>query len=78
MPDVRFGSKSGHRSRSASCPLYPHKQTSVECSVMSALCQKRTLRSSFAHTDNRCSFSLDRPAECAEIPFVSRRGDAIG
>src|SRR5215471_16216311 len=34
--------------------------------------------SSFAHTDYRCSLSLDRPAECAEIPLVSRCRDAIG
>jgi len=32
----------------------------------------------FAHTDNRCSLRLDPPAECAEIPLVSRRRDAIG
>ena len=31
-----------------------------------------------AHADNRCSLSLDRPAECAEIPLASRRRDAIG
>ena len=40
---------------------------------MSALCQKRTLRSSFAHTDNRCRLGLDLPAECAEFTLVSRQ-----
>jgi len=33
---------SGHRNRSAECPLYPQKQTSVECCGMSAMCQLRT------------------------------------
>ena len=37
-----------------------------------AKCQK-PLRGSFAHTDNRCSLSLDRQAEWAEIPLVGRR-----
>jgi hypothetical protein len=30
---------------SASCPLYPQKRTLISTAVMSALCQKRTLRS---------------------------------
>src|SRR5262249_12993784 len=34
--------KSGHCGRSAECPLYPQKQTLVECVGMSAKCQKRT------------------------------------
>jgi len=34
--------KSGHRSMSASCPLYPRKRTFIERVGMSALCQKRT------------------------------------
>src|SRR5262249_9209971 len=34
--------KSGHRTRSVSCPLYPQKRTLVERVGMSALCQKRT------------------------------------
>src|SRR6516164_5573306 len=36
--------KSGHRIRSASCPLYPQKRTLIERVRMSALCQKRTFR----------------------------------
>ena len=36
--------KSGHRIRSASCPLYPQKRTLELSGVMSALCQKRTFR----------------------------------
>jgi|307.fasta_scaffold01940_6 hypothetical protein len=35
--------KSGHRNRSAECPLYLQEQTLELCRVMSALCQKRTL-----------------------------------
>jgi hypothetical protein len=34
--------KSGHRIRSASCPLYPRKRTLLSAIAMSALCQKRT------------------------------------
>jgi hypothetical protein len=34
--------KSGHRIRSAQCPLYPRKRTSIEPVAMSALCQKQT------------------------------------
>ena len=60
--------KSRHSAVSEPCPLYPRKRTSLSVIAMSAKCQKRTLCSSFAHTDNRCSLSLDRPAECAEIP----------
>src|SRR6516225_10752947 len=33
---------SGHWAKSRRCPLYPQKRTLVECSRMSALCQKRT------------------------------------
>ena len=41
--DVRFGSKADvGASQSASCPLYPQKQTLELNRVMSALCQKRT------------------------------------
>ena len=34
--------KSGHWSTSASCPLYPQKQTLRSAAGMSALCQKQT------------------------------------
>jgi hypothetical protein len=34
--------KSGHRIRSAACPLYPQKRTSMSAIVMSAKCQKQT------------------------------------
>ena len=34
--------KSGHRSRSAQCPLYPQKRTSRDTLGMSALCHKQT------------------------------------
>src|SRR5215469_10051305 len=34
--------KSGHRRMSASCPLYPRKQTLLKVISMSALCQKQT------------------------------------
>jgi hypothetical protein len=33
---------SGHRSRSAQCPLYPQKRTFGSAAGMSALCQKQT------------------------------------
>jgi hypothetical protein len=39
--NVRFGSKAGIKG-SAECPLYPQKQTLIECAEMSAMCQKRT------------------------------------
>ena len=42
--------KSGHRTRSAPCPLYPQKRTSELSRGMSALCQKRT---SAFRTDER-------------------------
>ena len=34
-----LGITSGHWGVSTRCPLYPQRRTSVECSVMSALCQ---------------------------------------
>ena len=34
--------KSGHRSTSIQCPLYPQKQTFIGAILMSALCQKQT------------------------------------
>src|SRR5262249_43560126 len=34
--------KSRHQRMSASCPLYPQKQTLLKVIAMSALCQKRT------------------------------------
>jgi hypothetical protein len=57
--------------RNQSCLLYPQKRTCAVQLAMSAMGQKRTLRSSFAHADNRCSLRLDRPAECAEIPLAT-------
>jgi len=36
---------SGHDVIKSRCPLYPQKRTSVNAIAMSALCQKRTLRS---------------------------------
>src|SRR5262249_62419889 len=36
--------KSGHRTATRPCPLYPQKRTSVECSAMAVKCQKRTFR----------------------------------
>jgi hypothetical protein len=39
--------RSGHFARSDRCPLCPQKRTSVECSGMSAKCQKQTLVTSF-------------------------------
>jgi hypothetical protein len=49
--------KSGHRIRSASCPLYPQKRTWIGTVLMSALCQKRTSAVSLNHlvgTTNQC------------------------
>jgi len=48
--------KSGHRIRSAPCPLYPQKQTSAGRIGMSALCQKQTLLSLF---DDRVTTALN-------------------
>src|SRR5215469_11974911 len=42
MPHTHAMIKSGHRSTSDQCPLYPKKRTLVERVGMSALCQKRT------------------------------------
>jgi hypothetical protein len=46
VPRLMFalGVKSGHRSKSGQCPLYPQKRTLELILEMSALCQKQTFR----------------------------------
>jgi hypothetical protein len=69
--DVRFGSKASFPTRPAMSAITPQATAIAICQAV-AKCQK-PLRGSFAHTDNRCSLSLDRQAECAEIALVGRR-----
>jgi hypothetical protein len=45
---------------SASCPLYPQKQTLVECRAISALCQKETSHALFARQKMRDGASYGR------------------
>jgi hypothetical protein len=39
---------------SGRCPLYPRKRTFIGATVMSALCQKQTLRRLFDHLVGEC------------------------
>src|SRR6516164_11443020 len=55
----RGARKRPHSAKAASCPLYPRKRTLVECSRMSALCQKRTSFSQRVEAINRSAVVED-------------------
>src|SRR5262245_61042732 len=57
------------------CPLYPRKQTSVECCGMSAMCQKRkSLIPGEAPARFDLGLDLDQFREsCSHLPFIFHR-----
>jgi len=78
--------KSGHWRMLASYPLYPQKRTLVQCSRMSALCQKRTFAGSPVNYSDPPEKVLqseilpelkpfkNQRLRCAEVPWVKASG----
>src|SRR5262249_50538076 len=70
--NVRFGSKADIQA--PSCPLYPQKRTWISTSVMSALCQKRTLRS----RNLAAGFAFAMPVGPLAGSIIKPMGESMG